>query len=418
MVFWLPGRVARALLLLVVIAPPFGAVVGDDSEPPGIFLTWVDDPTTTMVVDWHADTEQADNALRYRPEGADEWHTLEADVHPFPSSERSIRRVHLDGLEPDSEYVFRVGEFTREYRFRTLPDELEEPLTFATGGDTRHSQEMMERTNRVAMEHDLQFIVWGGDLAYADGRARNAYRWYSWFDAIRNTLITEEGRVIPIVVGIGNHEMRSHEGGLFWYDFDDYEQTDAWRDQYAPYFFGLFAFPGQPGYGVLDIGDHTSLVVLDSNHANPVGGEQRDWLEETLAAREGRAHVIPFYHVPAYPSVRRYNQRTSREIREQWVTLFDQYRLEIAFENHDHAYKRTPPMRASNYHPRGAIYFGDGAWGVETREVHDPDDARHLFDARAERHAIIVTLGSDHRHIKVVSEHGELMDEHTQDLQR
>ncbi|SEO97992.1 purple acid phosphatase family protein [Aquisalimonas asiatica] len=408
------GGVMAALLAAVLL--PVSVVA--DTEPPALFLTWQTDPTTTMVIDWHTEPGDDPGKLRYRPAESGDWRSDVPERHAFPFSERTIQRVALDGLEPGTEYVFQVGDFSREYRFRTLLERLDGSMTFATGGDTRHTQEMMERTNRVVMEHDPEFIVWGGDLAYADGRSRNAYRWYSWFDAIRNTLITDDGRVVPIVVAIGNHEMRSHEGGLFWYDFDGYEQTDDWRARYAPYFFGLFAFPGQPGYGVLDIGDHTSLVILDSNHANPVTGDQRDWLEATLDEREGRAHVIPFYHVPAYPSVRRYNQRTSREIREQWVTLFDEYRIEIAFENHDHAYKRTPPMRASDYHPRGAIYFGDGAWGVETREVHDPDRVRHLFDARAERHAIIVTLEDEQRHIAVYSEHGELIDELRQELIR
>lgn len=387
-------------------------------EPAGLFLTWQQDPTTTMTIDWHTvpngGNAEQETIIKYREVGAEKWESRKGSRHTFPHSDRTIHRVELAGLEPGALYRFRVGEFEKRYKFRTMPTDIAgEPLVFAIGGDVRHQRSWMERTNKVAMRYDPDFIVWGGDLAYADGRADRVYRWHEWFEVIRDTLVTEEGRVVPIVVGIGNHEMNVQRGGGFWYSFDDYEQTDQWREANVPYFFPLFAFPGQPGYNVLDFGEYLSLISLDSGHANPVEGEQTEWLEELLAERREVPHVFPFYHVAAFPSARGYGGRVATRIRDNWAPLFDKYGVRVAFENHDHTYKRTPPLRmGEGIHPAGVVYLGDGAWGVSTREVHDPAERSYLERAESIRHAIIGTLHGTHQHFLVVSEEGEVIDEY------
>lgn len=68
-----------------------------------------------------------------------------------------------------------------------------------------------------------------------------------------------------------------------------------------------------------------------------------------------------------YPSFRPYGDEPSSGLRDSWLPYFDQYNLTFGFENHDHAYKRTKPMRNSVPDPTGTIYVGDGAWGVPPR---------------------------------------------------
>jgi hypothetical protein len=57
-------------------------------------------------------------------------------------------------------------------------------------------------------------------------------------------------------------------------------------------------------------------------------------------------HLFPVYHVPGYPSVRAFDGATSAQVREHWAPLFERAGVRVAFENHDHAYKRTHPIRA------------------------------------------------------------------------
>jgi len=414
----LTRALALAMLAWLVALPGTA-----QQQPVGLFLTWQQDPTTTMTIDWHTGPEDgAEPTLRYKVVGSEDWHTVEVASHPFPYSDRTIHRVELTGLEPATEYRFQTGEFERQYVFRTMPETIYEPLRFAAGGDTWY-EGMFERVNRVAMNYDPEFIVWGGDLAYADAREDRLYRWESWFERVRDDLITDEGRVIPIILAIGNHEMINHHyPAASMEDFLEREDeigesTREWREANATYFYSLFAFPGHPGYGVLDFGNYLSLLSLDSSHSNLIGGRQTAWLEEVLQARQGTAHLIPFYHKPAYPSHRveapgERLQIWSSQVLEYWVPLFEQYGVRVALENDDHTYKRTYPLRGDKIDPSGIVYIGDGAWGVSARTPKTPEEVWYIKRSAAKNHAIIVTLHGPHQHFLVVDDEGEILDEY------
>lgn len=387
-------------------------------DPLGMILTWQQAPTTTMTIDWH-EREMVPAKVHFREKGLEEWRQQDGHSLAFPYSDLIIKRVELTGLKPDTLYEFRVGEYTRTRKFRTMPDNVvERPVRFAIGGDVRHRIEWTEQTNRQAMKYDPDFVVWGGDLAYADGRPDRAYRWYEMINSMMHTLVTPDGRNVPVVVGIGNHEVK---GGYYFRDEHErrqgvpaYSQTDESRAAIAPYFFSLFAFPGQPGYGVLDFGDYMSLVALDTDHSNPVEGAQTDWLERVLEERAGVQHVFPFYHVGGFPSVRDPGGDTHVRVREGWVPLFEQYGVRVAFEHHDHSYKRTYPIRNGKVSADGIVYIGDGSWGTRTREIgaRHEEHAWYLKRAAAERHAVIATIHGTHQHFMAVSEDGHIIDEY------
>ncbi len=379
-------------------------------EPLAVMATWRKDPTTTVIIDWHVGPD--DDALRsfcYKEVGAEGWqHSAQAEQHASPHSERSIHRVSLDGLRPGTEYRFRMGEFERRYKFTTMPGDIDdEPLVFAAGGDTMHWAVFLETMNKAVMEYNPDFVIWAGDLAMDDGEPERAHLWDYWFETNRNTLIDEDGRVVPILVAIGNHEVLDG----YYANHDDAAQTDDWRESVAPYFYALFAFPGQPGYNVLDFGDYMTLIALDTEHTNPVEGAQTEWLAGVLEERAdaGVPHVFPFYHVPAYPSYRNKSGRVSTLVRENWAPLFEEHGVKYAFEGHDHTYKRTHPILAGEVHPEGVVYVGDGAWGVWTRTA----DPERWYIARAEDslHGVIVSLHGSERHFRVVSNLGEVLDE-------
>jgi acid phosphatase type 7 len=451
-----------AVLLLLVACNSRTAEPEIVTEPAGMILTWQQDPTTTMTIDWHTVYgDEADPTLHYKHEDSDQWHQITAGQLEYPFSDRTIHRAEITGLRPGQTYQFRTGEFTRVYTFQTMPDNtIDAPVRFATGGDVRHNQEWMERTNRAVMEYEPDFIAWGGDLAYADGREDRVYRWYEFFDAVMNTLITDDGRVIPIIAAIGNHEGPGYTHRMP----DDYEETDEWRARKYPYFFQLFAMPGQPGYNVLDFADYMSFILLDSKHANDPGGVQADWLDRVLEERTEIAHIFPLYHVPGIASVKGLNYRIEQiEVREYFFPRFEEHGIRVAFENHDHAYKRTPPMRNMEVvdEGEGVVYIGDGAWGVSTRDhvYHVPpehideydfdresrdvqyfepydlyivrersvpsdypyettlDDIPYLEMFAAERHGIIGEIAGNQARFTVVSEHGEILDEYQYSLE-
>lgn len=389
-------------LAVFCVAQPLFA----QEEPLGILLTWKEDPLTTMVIDWH--TESSDpEVLHVSEKGNENWWEEPSRTLPFPHSDRTIQRVELVGLRPGTSYSIRFGESARTYYFTTMPADIaRESLRIAIGGDSMHAQELMEKTNRQVAGYDPHFAVIGGDLAYANGDPKNVNRWYAWFDAVKNTLIHEDGKIIPLLLGIGNHEVRK---AVFAPD-EEIDFNDVNREKMAPFYYGLFAFPSQPGYGVLDFGSYLSFFLLDSDHSNPIVGKQTEWLKRELAIRKEVSQLLTLYHVPAYPSVRDFNGRTQRSVRENWVPLLEEAGVKLVFENHDHAYKRTYPIRNNRIDAGGVVYIGDGSWGTRTREVHDPAATWYLDTALSAQAFTLLTLqGSSYSLISVDAE-GNIID--------
>jgi len=436
----------KSIILYSLIYILLSAKSPSNNELVGLILTWQQDPTTTMTIDWHTFATNSHSTLEYKKVSPDEWvvdwyfledgsrmwrylrvvehewKSVNAEQFPFPHSDRVINRVELTDLEPDTEYYFRIGESFQQRKFRTMPKNLNKPVRIAIGGDVRHTSEMMEYMNRRVATYEPDFILWGGDLAYADGHEELLYRWYDFLKIMKNTLITPDGRVIPVIAGIGNHEVL---GGYYNNDnnprrveLGSYEQNDAFRELIAPYYYNLFAFPGQPGFGVLDFGNYLSILLLDTNHSNPIEGVQTKWIKEILAERQNIPHVFPVYHVPAWPSARDPNETIHVSIRENWVPLFEKYGIEVSFENHDHTYKRTYPIRNGKVSDNGIVYIGDGAWGIQTRDIRYENDKLPWFLKRgnSERHFILLTIHGTHRHLMVINEYGELIDEYPETI--
>ncbi|MCC5805916.1 MAG: metallophosphoesterase family protein [Opitutales bacterium] len=387
--------------------PGIRGIAGAGFDPPGLFLTWEEDPTRSMVIDWHTHNTAATPDLQYRRRGHGDWITATKTSLAFPFTDHWIHRARLRGLRQGTEYEFRWGSGSSVYRFRTMPAHAtDSPVRAVIGGDTMHHRHLMDAMNRVAAATEPDFIVWGGDLAYADGRSDLAYRWINWFDSIKKTLITPDRRVIPIIVGIGNHEVR----GGYVSAHGSYRQENDLRLDMAPYFYRLFAFPGQPGFGYLDFGDYLRLIILDSGHTNPVEGLQTEWLRARLGEPRSPRHVVPVYHVPAYPSVRTFSYPLSEDVRRHWVPLFENHGVRVVFENHDHAYKRTFPIRRGMVDFDGIVYLGDGSWGVETRTPSAPRHRWYLVETAALHHGIIADIDENEIEITVLGTDNAVID--------
>ncbi len=365
-------------------------------DPPSVYLTWQHDPTTTMTIQWHSHGGH-DDVVQYQRLDERVWHTVRGSHHPMPHSDRMVHVAELTGLKPGVDYRFRLGANSVEFTFRTMPRNTKERIRFVVGGDTMDPLDMLdesfEEISRLAAKQDPMFAVIGGDIAYANGEPGLVGRWYNWLATWKKLMVTSDGRLIPFVVAIGNHEV---QGG--------FNQTP----EKAPYFYSLFALPNKRSYRVLDFGRYLSLVLLDSGHTNPIDNEQTDWLRQTLAGRQDVPHLFAVYHVPAYPSVRGFNNGVSAKIREHWVPLFEQFGVDVAFEHHDHVYKRTHPIRAEKIDPGGVLYLGDGGWGVVPRK---PRDRWYLAKEASKQHFILVTINGQNRSFLAIDSEGQIFDQ-------
>ena len=129
-----------------------------------------------------------------------------------------------------------------------------------------------------------------------------------------------------MVACLGNHEVNGGYGKA--------------RDK-APLFLSLFdGLYADATYAALDFGDYLSLVLLDSGHVAPIGGEQAHWLDTTLRDRTLRPHLMVANHVPAYPSFRPpvvpgkdAKAGTGDANRSHWVPLFERHNVDAVLEH-------------------------------------------------------------------------------------
>lgn len=374
------------------------SAVGDAKpfDPPAVYLTWQHDPTTTITIQWHT-LGARDDVVEYQRLDERKWHTTLGSHHPLPHSDRIVHVAELTGLEPGTDYRFRFGENSVAFTFRTMPQDAQRPIRFVVGGDTMEPfdflDEGFEATCRLAARQDPMFAVIGGDIAYANGAPKLVKRWYRWLAGWKKYMVTSDGRLIPLLVAIGNHEVQGQ-----------YNQTP----EKAPFFYSLFALPNPQGYHVVDFGRYMSVIVLDSEHTHPIDGGQTDWLSRTLAKRQEVPHVFVAYHVPAYPSVRKFDNRVSAKVREHWVPLFERFGVDVVFEHHDHAYKRTFPIRNNAFDERGVLYLGDGGWGVMPRR---PRERWYLAKTASTRHFILGRIHGRSRSFLAIDGQGHVIDE-------
>jgi hypothetical protein len=387
--------------------PPF--------QPDTLFLTWQRDPTTTMTIQWVGTRgETSDPNVSFAPlappwprpgQAATDtaWSAINTTATPYPMTDFKVFRAELTGLTPGMDYQFRIGKRSSAYRFRTMPAKATNTIHFISGGDCGVNSHTVAN-NLQAARQDPMFAVIGGDLGYDNGRSVETS--LAFLRNYSKQMIGRDGRLIPMVACIGNHEVN---GGY------------AKPRSKAPFFYALFdgLYP-QTGFASLDFGDYLSLVLLDTGHTSPIGGEQTDWLEKTLKERADHPNVIVVNHVPAYPSYRNPDPSpatedkpakagTGEENREHWVPLFEKYRVPIVLEHHDHTFKRTKPLVGGSVDSNGVLYLGDGSWG-RLRNPKSPDRLHYLAAASRDFHLSLHRVQGEERFHMALDEWGRVMD--------
>ncbi|MCZ2344412.1 MAG: metallophosphoesterase family protein [Bacteroidales bacterium] len=385
-------------------------------QPDTLFLTWFHDPTTTMAVQWvGALNETADTTISYQaidtrklpasaaasgPAGAqaaEPWKTQATTTKPYPLTDLKVFRAELTGLTPGTDYQFRIGKESPTYRFRTMPAKATNAISFISGGDCGTNAHTIANNIQAARQDPL-FALIGGDLAYENGRSSSTH--LKFLRNYAQHMIGRDGRLIPLVACLGNHEVIGGYG------------TDRLR---APFFFALFdGLYRDTSYTALDFGNYLSLVLLDSGHTTPIGGEQASWLDQTLKARRDHPHVIVANHVPAYPSARSMvgsngKGGTGAENRKHWVPLFEQYRVPVVLEHHDHTFKRTKTLLGGMEHTNGVLYLGDGSWG-QLRALQPPEKLTVMAATSQDYHLTLHRIQGEERFHLAMDEQGRVMD--------
>jgi hypothetical protein len=365
-----------------------------------LFLTWQRDPTTTITVQWVGPAPGKDVVqVEYTALGdTSTWKPLRVQTKEYyPTSDLRVFRAEATGLKPGTEYQLRIGKKSPAYRFRTMPAKLTDTFQFVSGGDCGANDHVIAN-NILAAKQNPMFALIGGDIAYDNGHDVKTN--LAFLQNYHRHMIDGEGRLIPMVTCIGNHEVKGGYGA---------ERTDG------PLFFGLHdGLYAERSFATLDFGDYLSLVLLDSGHVAPIDGEQAYWLDKKLAERADLAHLFVANHVPAYPSYRAPESSdgkggTGALQRTEWAPLFEKHLVDVVLEHHDHTFKRTHPLKNGHVDANGVMYLGDGSWG-KLRAPKQAEDRPYLAAVDEAYHLTVHRLEGERRFHMALEEGGGVVD--------
>jgi hypothetical protein len=391
-------RVGKASVPLVPEGAEWAYLKGDSPGP-----RWSKVPGIPQIA---AGSERFQ--LAYRSVQGSDWTSARVAQRRFGNSPHRVFSADLKGLEPGTRHVFKLfrwGRLLGTWYFATAPAHFVDELSFVTGGDMFHSRELLDTMNRRAGTEDPLFALLGGDLAYANGVDLN--RWLEWVESWSQCAISPDGRLVPMIVVIGNHEVKGAQ----------YRPTNAPPKSEAPFFYSLFLGMSGGSQFSVDFGKYMSVIALDSGHTNSIAAQRR-WLDETLETRKDLPRKFVCYHRAAWGTG---VKADALEIQRFWSPLFEKHLVDAVFENDHHVYKRTHPLKGGRRDDEnGVVYLGDGAWGTRTRPIPFNWKRKRPFLARAVsiNHLIKVTMRPQHFHYQALTAEGEVIDESRRPLRR
>ena len=300
-------NVIPAVLFVVIIGsvlvtgiPGWNIIgAGASTAPSQIHLTWAtNDVYHTMAVSWWTFGEGTptvvyDTVSRGGVIGKYAYRSVGVN-HRVADFEGWYHDVELTGLEPGTTYYFicgSAGGWSNECKFKTIG--LTEQVSLVFGGDSRSTSEASIKTGPTRISNwpyarnwvsttmaaeDPDFVIFGGDMV---DMGNDQVEWADWFDMVQERFITPDGRMIPLVPVIGNHEV--------WKVSPPTPEGSTYE-----FFTGLFALPKNvlaPEYSELayslDFPNmHVTVLCTTSvfyDLAKEEASEQVNWLESDLA---------------------------------------------------------------------------------------------------------------------------------------
>lgn len=323
-----------------------------DYETLAWYVTYEDDPTTTLTVHWHTTQPMPDGGYT-EPVSA----SLEFASYTMPAT------LPVDGL--------RIAQISDTH-----------------GRDANH-----DHLSRLA-ERGARLIVHSGDMATGNGGEAGPGTWYIWFEAMKAAMDSQD-RLIPLIAAIGNHEAWAGGSGIQWTegghvgnkpDFDLHVRGDTeWYYCFYP------SYPGLTGYGVLDFGDYLSLWTLDPGISTRWDEGQSDWLAATLAARSTVPHRLVSMHYSPWPTGRRMMVPYVRTTRSLIGPILQAGGVRLVLVGHEHVLSKTVAVNdwgeldhqtTKFADPDGVVFVGSGPGGGGARSGRNPATKWWIDDSR------------------------------------
>jgi hypothetical protein len=355
-----------------------GSIVPEDRGP---YLSWMNDPTTTMTVSFERKTS-GDYSLFY---GASE----STMTNEIPFTRLAIRTedgyyhyiANITGLSPNTKYYYNIPDFVGgSIPFKTAPNSPTASYKFLPYGDSREANRLFDNQHGALITQlreqiditELAFAINTGDTAREHDRPG---LWNIHFDNVR-----ELAKSVPYFVASGNHE---------------WNNDDNWN------------FGAQPALDIQDfpIGDNPSanLYTLDEisysfGYANaffifigyPHGGsnntEYMNWLEQQLAiGNSSFDFTFVSLHRPPFDDRQGTDSDDNLNIIKNECPLFHNYSVEAVLSGHNHLISHMNISWDSDPNGRDITYIISGGAGADLREPElGPWDSKYGYGFRGD----------------------------------
>lgn len=381
--------IVLSVALVVFITFIGTATASAPSEGPDyVHLTCTSDPAHTMTVSWRT-VENYSGEVHYDTQGGDgtpeSYNLIEEGTGAVTTEKLDgyYHHVKLTGLDPETTYYFTCGSsehgWSEELSFRTAPTEKED-IRLVAGGDSRwdarpdhpHPDWPQSRDDitRLMASYNPDFAVFVADYIWSgEYEEGNLYgytledfpdTWDNWLRAWYKYARTKDGRIIPMIPVIGNHEIVYPEPSV-------YEPETQ-----ASNFYTLFNLPVEEnryGWYSINWGPDLHITVLDSEirwfESDP-WKRQVDWLQQDLLNSQEDLWQIATAHRPIFDA-----GDVDHNLEKHWSSEFDMFHVDLYINGHIHDYERTYPLNTSmlseNYRTsieNGTTYLTSGGWGA------------------------------------------------------
>lgn len=260
-------------------------------------------------------------------------------------------KVELVGLNPGTDYVYRVGSnesFSAQGHFRTAGNE-PSGFTFIGVTDTQGSNDndyaVWKKTLAAALSKfpDARFLVHTGDMV-DDGQKIN--QWNLFQGAVANELMN-----LPIAPAVGNHDV-----------FNGNKTNSN-----AKNFTDAFNLPKELNTGAplgtvysYDYGN-VHIAVMNTEVSNADLIKQAEWLRQDMTGSNKTWKIVALHRGPYGATY------DSAHIRNAWTPAFDDLGIDLVLQGHDHNYVRSYTMKngVKANDGKGTLYLTGNAGGVK-----------------------------------------------------
>ncbi len=325
--------------------------------------------TTSAIVVWRTDVPGS-SRIDY---GVEDY-TYSIDL-PDPATEHVIT---LTDLITGTEVLYRVSTDSVELAsgsFRTAPGP-DRPFSFTVIGDSGiGSKEQYAVADRM-VTLDPQLVLHTGDVVYPDGQADG-------YDPFFFRPYQALARRAPIFPSLGNHDYHSQRAQPYLDAFYLPHNNLADTERYYSFDWG-----------------NAHFTALDFNTGPDP--DQIAWLKDDLSSTD-KPWKFVFYHQAIYSSGPHGYESWVEAKRQLLAPIFEQNKVDIVFNGHDHDYERTLPIN-------GVLYIVSGGGGGPLYQVNPQP-----FSAYAETtyHTVFVTIDGCALTLQAIKPDGMIFDSTT-----